>query len=404
LGGSGCAGWREIGTEKMMQNSYIAKTLKGLEEVLATELIALGADNVEIQRRAVAFTGDKMLMYKANLHLRTALRILMPIYTFKAKTPDEIYEAIKKFDWEQYMDLKTGFAVDATVFSEEITHSKFAAYRVKDGIVDWFREKYDKRPSVKLDNPDLQFNVHISHENCTISLDSSGESLHKRGYRVSQTEAPISEVLAAGMLLLAGWDGQSNFIDPFCGSGTFLIEAALIALNIPPGLYRPSFGFEKWKDFDQDLFDVLYQDESGERSFDYQIFGYDISRKAIRIADENIKSAGLSKYIQLSVQPIDQLEAPAGKNLIVTNPPYGERLDFKELADTYNTLGSILKHRFSGTSAWVISSQDSLLDKIGLKPSEKIDLLNGALECRYNRYDIFAGKRKDYIEKSTGRS
>ena len=296
-----------------MGNSYIAKTLKGLEEVLATELIALGADNVEIQRRAVAFTGDKMLLYKANLHLRTALRILMPIYTFKAKTPDEIYEAVKKFDWEQYMDLKTGFAVDATVFSEEITHSKYATYRVKDGIADWFREKYDKRPSVKLNNPDLQFNVHISHDTCTISLDSSGESLHKRGYRVGQTEAPISEVLAAGMLLLAGWDGQCNFIDPFCGSGTFLIEAALIALNIPPGLYRSSFGFEKWKDFDKDLFDVLYQDESGERAFEYKIFGYDISRRAIRIAEENIKSAGLSKYIQLSVQHIDQLEAPGKK-------------------------------------------------------------------------------------------
>jgi hypothetical protein len=243
------------------------------------------------------------------------------------------------------------------------------------------------------------FNVHISHDTCTISLDSSGESLHKRGYRVGQTDAPISEVLAAGMLLLAGWDGQCNFIDPFCGSGTFLIEAALIALNIPPGLYRSSFGFEKWKDFDKDLFDVLYQDESGERAFEYKIFGYDISRKAIRIASENVKSAGLSKYIQLSVQPIDQLEAPAGKNMIVTNPPYGERLDFKELANTYETLGSVLKHRFPGTSAWIISSQESLLYKIGLKPSKKIDLLNGALECRFNGYDIFAGKRKDFLSK-----
>jgi putative N6-adenine-specific DNA methylase len=241
--------------------------------------------------------------------------------------------------------------------------------------------------------------VHISHDTCTISLDSSGESLHKRGYRVGQTEAPISEVLAAGMLLLAGWDGQCNFIDPFCGSGTFLIEAALIALNIPPGLYRSSFGFEKWKDFDKDLFDVLYQDESGERAFDYRIFGYDISRKAIRIASENVKSAGLSKYIQLSVQHIDQLEAPAGKNLIVTNPPYGERLDFKELSNTYETLGSVLKHRFPGTSAWVISSQDRLLHKIGLKPTKKVDLLNGALECRFNGYDIFAGKRKDFLSK-----
>ncbi len=384
----------------MKQNSYIAKTLKGLEEVLATELIALGADDVEIQRRAVAFKGDIALLYKANLHLRTALRILMPIHTFRAKTPDEIYEGIKKFDWEQYMDLKTSFAVDSTIFSEEITHSKYATYRAKDGIVDWFREKYDKRPTVRLNNPDLQFNIHISHNLCTISLDSSGESLHKRGYRVSQNDAPISEVLAAGMLLLAGWDGQCNFIDPFCGSGTFLIEAALIALNIPPGLYRPSFGFEKWKNFDKDLFDTLYQDESGEREFHHKIYGFDIARRAIAISDQNIKSAGLSKYIELSVQAVDQLTAPKGKNLIVTNPPYGERLNFRELTDTYASLGTVLKHKFPGAQAWVISSQESLLDKIGLRPSQKIDLLNGALECKFNCYDIFAGKRKDFLSKS----
>ena len=382
-----------------MQKAYIAKTLKGLEEVLATELIALGADNVEIQRRAVAFTGDQRLLYKANLHLRTALRILMPIYQFKAKNPDEIYKAVKQFDWEQYMDIKTNFAIDSTVFSEEITHSKFATYRMKDGIVDWFRDKYNQRPSVKLTNPELQFNIHIAGDQCTISLDSSGESLHKRGYRVAQNDAPISEVLAAGMLLMAGWKGESDFVDPFCGSGTFLIEAALIALNIAPGLYRSSFGFEKWKDFDKDLFDTLYQDDSEERSFEHRIYGFDIDRKSIAISEKNIKSAGLMKYIDLEVRAVQDFEALSSKALMVTNPPYGERLNFRELTNTYAELGTALKHKFTGNSAWFISSEYSLLDKIGLRPSKKIDLLNGSLDCKFHRYDIFAGKRKLFLSK-----
>lgn len=384
----------------MNQQPYIAKTFKGLEEVLATELIVLGADNIEIQRRAVAFTGDKALLYKANLQLRTAIRILMPIATFRAGTPDEIYEEVKKINWSEFMDLTTTFAVDATVFSEEFNHSKFVAYRVKDAIVDWFKEKFNDRPSVKLDNPQLSFNVHVAQNRCTLSLDSSGESLHKRGYRVNQTEAPISEALAAGMLLIAGWKGQSNFLDPFCGSGTFLIEAALIALNIPPGLYRPSFGFEQWKDFDKQLFDDLYQDDSNERPFDFKIYGSDISRRAIEVATENIKSAGLGKYIELQVKPVADLEPPAENCLIVTNPPYGERLNTDDIAEIYGTLGTVLKHKFAGSSAWVISSEESLLDRIGLKPAKKVKLLNGALDCLYNRYDIFSGKRKEFLEKS----
>ncbi|GAB1417183.1 THUMP domain-containing protein [Paludibacter sp.] len=381
----------------MEQYRYIAKTLKGLEEVLATELTNLGANNIKIQRRAVEFTGDKALLYKANLYLRTALRILKPIASFRAITPDDVYEEAKKINWDQFMDLNTTFAIDATVYSEDITHSKFVSYRVKDAIVDWFREKYDKRPSISLTEPKLRINVHISHNSCTINLDSSGESLHKRGYRANQTEAPISEVLAAGMLLLSGWNGQSNFVDPFCGSGTFLIEAALIALNIPPCIYRTSFGFEQWKDFDKQLFDDIYQDDSEERDFKFTIYGSDISHRAISTATENIKSAGLSKYIKLSVKSIDQFEAPEGRCLMVTNPPYGERLNPEDLVGIYRSLGSALKHRFAGNTAWVISSERRLLDNIGLKSSVRKDLLNGALECTYNRYDIFEGKRKEFL-------
>lgn len=380
-----------------MNQQFIAKTFKGLEEILATELVALGADNIEIQRRAVSFSGDKRLLYKANLQLRTATRVLKPIATFKAKTPDEIYAEVIKLDWSEIMSTDNTFAIDATVFSDEMRHSRFVAYRVKDAIVDWFREKTGKRPSVKVDNPQLTFNVHVAQDMCTLSLDSSGDSLHKRGYRINQTEAPISEVLAAGMLLKAGWDGQCDFVDPFCGSGTILIEAAMIALNIPPGLYRPSFGFEQWNDFDKELFDELYQDDSGERPFEHRIYGFDLSAKALRIAEENIKSAGLGKYISLQRCDVAGLEAPSDNCLIVTNPPYGERLKPDELEPIYISLGRTLKHKFTGTSAWVISSEEYLLERIGMKPSEKVKLMNGPLDCYFNKYEIFSGKRVEWI-------
>lgn len=384
----------------MKQRQYIAKTLKGLEEALATELIKLGADNVEIQRRAVAFTGDQALLYKANIHLRTALRVLMPIASFRAVTPDDIYREASKIDWEEYMNADTTFAIDSTVFSEDFRHSKYVAYRTKDAIVDWFRDKYDKRPSVRQVNPQLQINVHISHNQCTISLDSSGESLHKRGYRTGQNEAPISEVLAAGMLLIAGWDGQSDFLDPFCGSGTLLIEAALIALNIPPGIYRSKFGFENWKDFNKELFDDIYQDDSQEREFHHKIYGSDISRNAIHLATDNIKSAGLSKHITLQVKNVAELEAPTTSCLIVTNPPYGERITSDDIFELYRKFGTTLKHQFAGNTTWIISSDERLLDSTGLKPSVKVRLLNGALDCLYNRYDLFAGKRKEFLQNS----
>ena len=378
-----------------MNQQFIAKTFKGLEEILATELVALGADNIEIQRRAVAFTGDKRLLYKANLHLRTAIRILMPIASFKARTPDEIYAEVMKLDWSAIMTTDNTFAIDATVFSDEMRHSRFVAYRVKDAIVDWFRQHTGKRPSVKVDNPQLTFNVHVAQDQCTLSLDSSGESLHKRGYRVNQTEAPISEVLAAGMLPKAGWDGQSDFVDPFCGSGTLLIEAAMIALNIPPGLYRPSFGFEQWNDFDKELFDELYQDDSAERTFEHRIYGFDISAKALKIAEENIKSAGVGKYITLNKADIAELESPSENCLMVTNPPYGERLKPEELEPIYVALGRTLKHRFTGSTAWVISSEEYLLERIGFKPSEKVKLMNGPLDCLFNCYEVFAGKKEE---------
>lgn len=384
----------------MKEFEMTAKTFKGLEEILANELVALGANNVQIQRRAVSFTGDKRLLYKANFHLRTASRILVPIFTFTAKHADEVYDKLKKFEWEKYMGVDTTFAIDATVFSEDFRHSKFVAYRVKDAIADFFTEKYGKRPSVRLENPQLMFNIHVSHHTCTLSLDSSGESLHKRGYKKANTEAPINEALAAGMLLMTGWNGETDFIDPMCGSGTLLIEAALIALNIPPGIFREEFAFEKWKDFDEELFNEIYNDDSSERPFSHRILGSDMSPRAVKIADENVKSAGLSKYISVKVQPVQQMEEPINPCLMVTNPPYGERINPADLYSTYASLGSVLKHKFAGNTAWVISSDERLLFKIGLKPSQKIPLLNGALECLFCKYEIFAGKRNEFLSKS----
>ena len=377
----------------------IAKTFRGLEEVLATELVNIGANNVQLQRRAVSFTGDKALMYKANLCSRTASRILKPILTFDASNPDEVYDQIKKINWDEYMTVDSTFAIDSTIFSEEFRHSKFVAYRVKDAIADWFMEKYEKRPSVRLDGPQIMINIHIAERKCTLSLDSSGESLHKRGYRVAQTEAPLNEALAAGMLLMADWHGQSNFVDPMCGSGTLLIEAALIALNIPPGIYRSSFAFEKWNDFDEELFDVLYNDDSYERPFNFKIYGSDNSPRAIKIAEQNIKSTGLSKYIELQVMPVQKLEAPAPNCMVITNPPYGERITSDDIYGLYASLGTTVKHKFAGSTVWVISSHEECLDKIGLKPTERIRLLNGSLDCWYCRYDIFEGKRNDFVAR-----
>ena len=374
----------------------IAKTLAELEDVLAEELIALGADNVEMGTRMVSFTGDKALMYKANVHCRTALRILKPFYTFKAESAEEVYEAVKNFNWDDYLTLDTTFSIDAVVFSHIFTHSKFVAYKVKDAIADWFTEKYDKRPSVSVSNPDIMLHIHVAHNKCTLSLDSSGESLHKRGYRVAQGDAPLNEVLAAGMILKTGWKGECDFIDPMCGSGTLLIEAAMIALGIPPGIHRTHFAFEKWKDFDSELFSIIYNDDAGAREFNHRIMGFDISPKAIAIAEKNVKNAGLKKYIDLEVKPFQQFsEAPTKEGLLMTNPPYGERLKVEDMDELYSMIGERLKHVFPGYRAYVLSYRKESFDAIGLKHSARYFLYNGALECEMREYEIFSGKRDD---------
>jgi len=378
----------------------VAKTFQGLEGVLSDELVSLGAENVVHGRRMVSFEGDKEMMYKANFCLRTALRVLKPIYKFKSTDADDLYEQLKQFAWENIMTENSTFSIDTTVYSESFKHSRFVTYRVKDGIADHFMDLCEKRPSIRLNAPDYQFNVHISGNDVTISLDSSGEPLYKRGWRVAQTEAPINEVLAAGIIKLSGWDGDCNFVDPMCGSGTFLIEAALIAANINPGVYRKEYAFQKWPDYDADLFDAIYNDDSGEREFNHKIYGYDILGKAVAATNANVKNAGLTQYIEVERVPIEEQETAPEKGVLISNPPYGERLTSDELPQLYATLGTKLKKVFIGYDCWlIVGSNKELIDNLGLKASLHYPLLNGDIECELREYVIFDGSFDDMRRK-----
>lgn len=387
---------KNISKKTYMEFELIAKTFQGLEEVLAKELTTLGANNVEIGRRMVSFTGNKEMMYRANFSLRTALRILKPIKHFKAQSAEEVYDAVKAIEWEQYLTVDKTFAVDAVVFSDEFRHSKFVAYKVKDAIVDYFREKTGDRPNVRLNNPDLALNIHVAQDKCTLSLDSSGESLHRRGYRQETMEAPLNEVLAAGMILMTGWQGECDFIDPMCGSGTLPIEAALIARNIAPGVFRKEYAFEKWNDFDQALFDHIYNDDSAEREFEHKIFGYDNNRQAIEVATRNVRAAGLTKVVEITLRDFEDFQTPEEKAIIVSNPPYGERISADDLLGFYAMIGNRLKNVFKEGDAWILSYREECFDKIGLKPSVKIPVFNGALECEFRKYQLFSGRYNDF--------
>lgn len=380
----------------------LAKTLYGLEDVLVEELKELGAKDVAPGRRMVAFRGDKRLLYKANIHLRTALRVLVPIAQFEASTPDEIYQYLyEHVKWDDYLTTRTTFAVDTVVYSEQFTHSKFVAYRVKDAIVDYFSDHADRRPNVSVAEPDVLFHIHIADNTVTLALDSSGESLHKRGYRVAQNDAPLSEVLAAGILLKMGWKGECDLLDPMCGSGTFITEAALIALGIPPGIFRQAYAFERWVDFDSDLLSEVLEDWE-ETPFEHKIYGSDIHPKAIAITRGNIKNTGISKYVSLEVKPFEEYteeSKPADSGMIVMNPPYGERMKPMDLERLYSNIGSTLKHAFSGWKAWVISSNtEAGFNAIGLKHLVREKLYNGMIECELRGYELFEGKRDDHLE------
>jgi len=386
--------------ENIKHNQLLAKTLFGLEQVLADELKAIGAEDIEILKRAVSFTGDKEIMYRSNYCCRTALRILKPIAKFSVNSADELYNNVKRINWPQYLDLNGTFAIDETVGSSVFSHTKFVALKAKDAIADRFRMKFGKRPSVDVRNPDLRINIHIYKEDCTVSIDSSGDPLYKRGYRILTDKAPINEILAAGMILLSGWEKDCNFIDPMCGSGTILIEAAMYANNIPPGVFR-SFGFEKWNDFDKKLWEKIVEDESSKQcDFNFEIVGSDRSYKAVEIARQNLKEANLQNHITLFHNSIEKQSPPKAKGIMITNPPYGERMEVNDQIELYKKIGDSLKKNYAGYSAWLISSDFNALKNIGLRPSRKIALFNGQLECKYLRFDIYEGSKKQKYNKN----
>ena len=379
-----------------MENfKMVAKTFFGFEEILANELIKLGAQKVEQGTRMVSFYGDKGFMYKANLALRTALKILKPIKQFKVFNENSLYKGMQSIDWSEYISVHQSFVIDATVFSDQFNHSQFVALKSKDAIVDQFKEKFNSRPDIDKEHPDLQISIHIQQDLCTVSLDTSGASLHHRGYRSATNIAPINEVLAAGILLLSGWKGQSNFIDPMCGSGTFLVEATMIACNIPPNINRKEFAFEKWRDWDADLFDKV--EESLLKKiidFNYNILGYDKVPSAVSKAKDNARNANLDDYITIEQKNFFETEKVSNGPLhMVFNPPYGERLDI-DLERFYREIGDTLKQGYPGTDAWFITGNLEALKFVGLKPSRKIKLFNGKLESRLVKYEMYEGSKR----------
>lgn len=374
--------------------SLIIKTFQGLEDVLARECRQLGFKDIEILNRAVKISADQRDLYRANYFLRTAIKVLFPVFNFKARNDDELYAGIKNYDWTEIIDSSMTLAIEVVLHSQYFTHSKFIAQRTKDAIVDLIRDKTNRRPRVDLENPDVRVSLHITEDAIQVFLDSSGDPLFKRGYRIGLHQAPLNEVLAAGLLLIAGWNGTGNLVDPMCGSGTFLIEGAMIAHGLPPGMYRESFGFEKWKDFNADLFDEITDDDYGVPKFTHKIVGGDISAQNIRISRENLHRSSLYKKIELVNEPMEKFVPPEGGGWVITNPPYGERLKAQMLSKLYSDLGSRFKHFYPNYQAWVFSGNPLAMKSVGLRPSFRKNLLNGSIPCSFNKYDLYDGSRK----------
>lgn len=385
----------------MKNYKLTATTLSGLENVLAKELEKLGAKNVVPAQRAVFYEGNLETIYKSNYLLRTALRILKEIEFFHFKNVDQFYLKCKQINWSDYIDIEQNFVVNSiAINSHDFKNSMFASLKVKDAIADYFRENFGKRPNVQIENPDIIVNVHINGNKCTLSMDSSGESLHKRGYRIKQGEAPLSEVLAAGMILLSGWEGKSDFLDPMCGSGTLPIEAAMMAYNIPAGKFRKNYAFENWPDFDLLLFDKIKQSVS-KHDFNGTIYASEISGSNLLNAQTNARRALVYNKIKFYKSDFKDLDIDLSGATIIINPPYGERLKEQNLLDLYSMIGERLKHNYTGNEAWILSSSNDYIKNIGLRPDYKLELFNGALKCHFNNYRLFAGKRSTYKLRNT---
>ncbi len=378
------------------QFKLIAKTVYGLEEVLAKEIEQLGGQNIEILQRAVMFTGTMEIVYKTNYCCRTALSILKPIVEFQAQNEQELYKKVSEIKWEQILDVDGSFLIESTLNSRFFSHSLYIAQKTKDAIVDRFRKMFNRRPTIRMENPDFRINIHIYDDKVTLSLNSSGDSLHKRGYRVETAIAPINEVLAAGLIQLSGWRRDTNFIDPMCGAGTILIEAAMFANSIPAQYYRKSFGFKKWKEYNVAEWKRIKEAaDSQMQEFDFLIWGSDIDKKALEIARKNLAFAKLHKEVELFHASIENQMPPEGECMVIMNPPYGERINPEDLNALYTKMGNTFKHNYGeGKTVWVISSDFTALKHIGLKTSKKIVLYNGQLECRFMRYDMYSGSKK----------
>ncbi len=372
------------------------KTYFGLEEILAAEIQKLGGRKVEVKNRAVTCEGDLGFLYKINYAARTAVKILVPVLEFKAFNEQKFYDKLFRFPWDEFLDAEQTFAIDATVYSEKFHHSQFMTLKMKDAIVDYFQEKFGKRLNIDTKDPDIKFHLHIDRELVTISLDSSGDPLFKRGYRKEQGDAPINEVLASGMLQMAGWDGKGNFLDPMCGSGTILIEAGMIAMDLPAQIFRKKFAFQNWKNYDKNLFAKIKEFRINRvKEFDGKIVGYDIDAKMLSIARQNIESAEMEDLIEVRKQNFFESKKELFPLLMVFNPPYDERISIR-FEDFYKKIGDTFKNNYPNTLAWLITADLEAVKKIGLRPSRKIKLFNGKLETRFLQYEMYEGTKKSH--------
>ncbi len=371
------------------------KTLAFFEPILAREMEELGAPDIEIGKRVVHCTGDLELVYKLNYQLRTALRVLVNIAFFKSRNPDQLYKLVKEMPWEDYITEDRTFAIDPNVKSGQYKLPHFAALKVKDAIADRFTERTGRRPDVNPQRPDIQIHLHIDEEKVTLSLDSSGSSLNQRGYRKDGGAAPLNEVLAAGLLVMSGWDRERPLVDPMCGSGTIAIEAAMMAANMPAQINRPFFGFTRWPDFQPDVWSQIVNEAKVKMlPAKGNIWASDISEEQLKIARDNIRAAGLSGHIEVSRSDFFRMSPPAPDGCIVMNPPYGERIQPDALNEFYRQIGEALKHRWHGYKAWIISSEQKGFHQIGLRPFRKWEVFNGPLECRFQGYELYAGTKK----------
>jgi len=379
---------------------FHAKTLKGFEDILAGELKDLGASDIQPANRGVDFKGSVSLMYKANLCLRTALRILMPVAAFRAHNPDMLYKKIRSIDWTEHMTYKNSFAIDAVSFSKNFRNSHYIEQKVKDAIVDQFRDNTSVRPSVDLRNADIRINIHVQDTFFTVSLDSSGESLHKRGYRKHAHPASLSEVLAAGMIMRTGWSGDQPFYNPMCGSGTIALEAAMIASNLFPGITGRGYAFQNWPGFDSLLFERVLESLPEPVEPKVPIYATDIDPEAVRITRNNARALGFDKYLEIKKVDFFKTAAREDPGIVIVNPPYGERLVEEDINQMYADIGSMLKHHYPGSTAWIFSANREAIKNIGLKAEKKYNLNNGQLECSYLKYTLFKGKRKEFVNDS----